>query len=381
MTGPLRGLRIVEMVGLGPAPFAAMMLSDMGAEVIRIHPVNARSDIPLINTHYDLLARGRRSAALNLKDPDALAVALELVGQADGLLEGFRPGVMERMGLGPEVCQARNPRLVYGRMTGWGQDGPLAASAGHDLNYFALCGVLHALGPRDRPPPVPLNLVGDFGGGGLLLAFGMVCAMMEARGSGKGQVVDAAMVDGAALLGAMIYGFHAGGVWSAERESNFLDGAAPFYGTYTCADGRFLAVGPIEPKFYAQFLDRLGIDAATLPPQNDASRWSAVRERLATVLSAQPRDHWVRLFEGSDACVSPILDFEEAPDHPHNKARGTFVEIGGIRHPAPAPRFSRTVPDQPAPPSLPGADTGAVLTEWGIGAERIAALRERGAIG
>ncbi|ADZ70936.1 CaiB/BaiF CoA transferase family protein [Polymorphum gilvum] len=380
MSGPLTGLRLIEMVGLGPAPFCAMMLSDMGAEVVRVHAKGARPAVPLIDTEFDVLARGRRSLAIDLKVAGAREALLDLVEKADGLVEGFRPGVMERLGLGPDVCLACNPRLVYGRMTGWGQDGPLAPTAGHDITYIALAGVLHAIGPKDRPPAVPLNLVGDFGGGGLLLAFGMVCALLETARSGQGQVIDAAMTDGAALLGAMMSGFKAGGGWSNAREANLLDGAAHFYGTYACKDGRYLAVGAIEPKFYRLFLDMLGLDPAAFEPQNDPARWPEFRQRLAAVFAQEPRDHWAALFAGSDACVAPVLDWDEAMAHPHNAARGTYVTVAGVPQPAPAPRFSRTVPDRPAPPPQPGADTLAVLADWGLDAARIAALTASGAI-
>ncbi|MCE6951439.1 CoA transferase [Cereibacter sphaeroides] len=363
--GPLAGLRLIEMVGLGPAPFAAMMLSDAGAEVIRVHPLDARSEIPLMNTEFDVLARGRPSIAVDLKRPEGVALLLDLVKRAEGMLEGFRPGVMERLGLGPEVCLRRNPRLVYGRMTGWGQDGPLAQAAGHDLTYVALSGVLGAIGPADRPPAVPLNLIGDFGGGGMLLAFGMLAALLHARTTGTGQVVDAAMTEGAALLAAMIWGFRAGGAWSDERQANLLDGGAWFYGTYECADGRFLAVAPIEGKFARTFLDRLGEEAEGLR-QGPQADWPAQRERLATVLRRRPRDEWVALFEDSDACVAPVLSFAETPGHPHHAARGSFLTLAGVTQPAPAPRFSATPAAIPSPPSRPGAETAAILERWGV---------------
>ncbi len=377
--GALAGLRIIEMVGIGPAPFAAMMLADHGAEVIRVHPLNARSDIPLMNTKFDVLARARRSLAIDLKTEAGVATLLDLVAGADGMLEGFRPGVMERLGLGPAACLARNPRLAYGRMTGWGQDGPLALTAGHDLNYVALTGTLHAMGPAGSPPPVPLNLVGDFGGGGMLLAFGMLAALLSVRSSGRGQVVDAAMTDGAALLSAMIWGFRAGGVWSDTREANLLDGGAWFYGTYVCADGRYIAIAPIEPKFNAALLQRLGLDPADWP-QDDKALWPLLRARLAAHLTTRPRDDWAALFAGTDACVSPVLDWAEAPADPHNAARGTFIQVDGVTQPGPAPRFDATPAPIPAPPPKPGSHSAAILESWGIEPARIAFLKENGII-
>ncbi len=377
--GPLAGLRIIEMAGLGPAPFAAMMLSDMGAEVIRVHPLRAGAEIPLMNTRFDVLARGRRSLAINLKAKGAAAVMLDLVARADGLIEGFRPGVMERLGLGPEPCHARNPGLVYGRMTGWGQDGPLAARAGHDIDYIALSGVLGAMGPRDGPPTVPLNLVGDFGGGGMLMAFGMMCGLWHARATGQGQVVDAAMTEGAALLAAMLWGFRAGGAWPGPRGENLLDGGAPYYGTYECADGGFMAVGAIEGKFFAEFCARMGIDP--VPAQNDPALWPDQRAELARRFAAHPRAYWEAVFEGSDACVAPVLDWDEAPAHPHSAARGSFIAPGGVVQPAPAPRFSATPAHTPTPPTAPGADTRALLGEWGLDSDRIARLVAKGVFG
>ncbi|MEA5160373.1 CaiB/BaiF CoA-transferase family protein [Cereibacter johrii] len=363
--GPLAGLRIVEMVGLGPCPFAAMMLSDAGAEVIRIHPLAARAEIPLMDTEFDVLARGRRSIAIDLKRPEGVALLLDLAERADGLMEGFRPGVMERLGLGPGECHARNPRLVYGRMTGWGQDGPLAATAGHDLTYIALSGVLGALGPADRPPAVPLNLIGDFGGGGMMLAFGMVAALLQARATGRGQVVDAAMTEGASLLAAMIWGFRAGGAWQDGRQANLLDGGAWFYGTYECSDGHFLAVAPIKGRFARTFLERLGPGAEELR-QGPPADWPAQRARLAGILRTRPRDEWVALFEGTDACVAPVLGWSEAPDHPQARARESFVTVGGVTQPAPAPRFSGSPGPRPSPPARPGADTAEILARWGV---------------
>jgi alpha-methylacyl-CoA racemase len=376
MAGPLAGLRVIEMVGLGPCPFAAMMLADMGAEVIRIDRKSASGaggPFPMLGTKYDVMARNRRSLALDLKQPQGREVLLRLVDKADVLLEGFRPGVMERLGLGPQECSARNPRLIYGRVTGWGQDGPLAQAAGHDINYIALSGMLHAMGRRDSPPAPPLNLVGDFGGGGMMLAFGVLCAVLEAKQSGKGQVVDAAMTDGAALLGAMMYGLRAYGTWRGERESNMLDGGAPFYDTYACADGRFIAVGAIEPQFYAQLLALCGAqDDPDLQAQWSLRDWPQLKVKFAALFKSRTRDQWCALLEGTDACFAPVLDMAEAPAHPHNRARATFVDVDGVTQPASAPRFSRTVPDHARPPV---ADSAGILADWGWAGEAIEALR------
>ena len=384
MTGPLAGVRVVEMVGLGPCPFAAMMLADMGAEVIRIDrkaAPGAANPFPMLGTKYDVLARGRRSLALDLKSPDGIQVLLGLVDKADVLLEGFRPGVMERLGAGPEVCHARNPRLVYGRVTGWGQDGPLSQAAGHDLNYIALTGMLHAMGREGEPPPPPLNLVGDFGGGAMMLAFGVVCAVLESRKSGKGQVVDAAMTDGAALLGAMMYGFRAHGSWRPERGANLLDGGAPFYGTYACADGKFISIGSIEPQFYALLLRLTSVTDPAFNAQMNRSEWPSLKEKFAAVFKTRTRDEWCELMEGTDVCFAPVLDMDEAPQHPHNRARRTFVDIDGVTQPAPAPRFSRTVPEASIPPAAPGQHGAGILADWGWPQDAIAGLRERGAVG
>ena len=382
MAGPLAGLKVVEFAGIGPGPFAAMLFADMGAEVIRIERRGvSRRPLSLLNAGpFDVLNRGRRAVAVDLKRPAGVQVALRLVAQADGLIEGFRPGVMERLGLGPDTCIACNPRLVYGRMTGWGQSGPLAHAAGHDINYIALSGALHAIGTPEQPLP-PLNLVGDFGGGALLLAWGMLAALWEARSSGQGQVVDAAMTDGAALLMAMMYGVKAGGLWSNERGANLLDGGAPFYGTYACADGKYLAVGPIEPQFYRLFLEKAGIADPELANQYDLTAWPYQREKLAAILRTRTRDDWCALLEGSDACVTPVLDLEEAPQHPHNQARGTFVVVDDVLQPAPAPRLSRTPGEIHNPPPRAGQDTQAVLCEWGFTQEDIDGLLAVGAIG
>ena len=348
--GPLAGIKIIEMAGIGPAPMAAMMLSDMGAQVLRIER-QADSGLGIRRPEkFDLLLRGRKALALDLKNRAATEVVLGLIGQSDAVIEGFRPGVMERLGLGPDVCLARNPKLVYGRMTGWGQDGPLSHAAGHDLNYIALTGALNAIGRKGQLPAPPLNLLGDFGGGAAYLAFGMVCALLEAQRSGQGQVVDAAIVDGTAHLMTSIYGTYYAGLMSSERGSNFTDSGAFFYDVYACADGRLISIAPVEPKFYGELLERLGIDAAEMPPQLDRSQWEAGRSKLAKVFQSRPRDEWCARLEGTDVCFAPVLDLDEAPAHPHMRGRGVMVDIDGVVQPAPAPRFSRSVPAKPSPP-------------------------------
>ena len=383
MPGPLTGIKVIEMVGIGPCPFAAMMLADMGAEVIRIDrktKPGADNPFPMLGTKYDVMARGRRSLALDLKHPQARDVVLQLVEQADILIEGFRPGVMERLGLGPDACLERNSKLVYGRITGWGQTGPLAQAAGHDLNYIALSGMLHAMGRAGSPPSPPLNLVGDFGGGAMMLAFGVVCAALEARTSGRGQVVDAAMTDGSALLGAMMYGLRAFGSWRDEREANMLDGGAPFYDTYACRDGKYLSVGAIEPQFYAQLLALSGASDPEFAKQWSQSRWPQLKDKFAALFATRTRDDWCALLEGTDACVAPVLDMAEAPLHPHNQARSSFIEIDGVTQPAPAPRFSRTVPEAGASAATPGQHSAEVLADWGWSLEAIETLRSAGVI-
>lgn len=383
MSGPLTGIRVIEMVGLGPCPFAAMMLADMGAEVIRIDrkaPAGAANPFPMLGTKYDVMARGRRSLALDLKQAEAKEVVLILLEQADVVLEGFRPGVMERLGLGPEVCLQRNPRLVFGRITGWGQDGPLAQAAGHDLNYIALSGMLQAMGRADTPPAPPLNLVGDFGGGAMMLAFGVLCALLEARQSGRGQVVDAAMVDGSALLGAMIYGFRGFGAWGDKREANMLDGGAHFYDTYTCADGKFVSIGAIEPQFYALLLKLADIHDPTFNAQMDVRQWPELKSRLAAIFATKTRQQWCDLMEGTDVCFAPVLDMAEAPQHPHNRARANFIDVDGVVQPAPAPRFSRTAPEVSRPPARSGEHSEQVLRDWGIDEARIQDLLQKNAI-
>ena len=376
--GVLTGIRIVELAGLGPAPFAAMMLADHGADVLRIHALQPRRGIPSLDTHADVLARGRDSVAVDLKSREGQDLVLDMVAQADGFIEGFRPGVAERLGLGPADCLARNARLVYGRMTGWGQSGPLALRAGHDINYLALSGALNAIGTAERPC-VPLNLVSDFGGGGMFLAFGMLAGILHARSGGHGQVVDAAMIDGSAILTTLIHGLRAAEAWKDARECNLLDGGAYFYGVYPCQDDRFLAVGAIEPQFHHQFLKGLGLDAAEFD-QMDASGWEECRRRVAEAFARHPRAYWLRVFAESDACVTPVLNWEEAIAHPHNKARAAYINVGGIVQPAPAPRFVDTPPQTPSPAGLPGDATPSLLSRWGIFEERSTALLQAGVL-
>lgn len=383
--GPLDGLKVIELAGLGPAPFCGMILADMGADVVRVDRAGGvrtsrgSPDDPA-QRPVDVLARGRRSIGIDLKHPDGAALVLDLAGRADVLLEGFRPGVAERLGLGPEECRARNPRLVYGRMTGWGQDGPYAQAAGHDINYIALAGALEPLGRRGSPPTPPINLLGDFGGGGMLLAFGVMAGVFEAQRSGEGQVVDAAMVDGSALLMAMTHGLRAIGMWKDERGTNLLDTGAHFYDVYETADGKYMSVGSLEPQFYAALLRGLGLDDEDLPAQHDQSTWPELKERFAGIFKTKTQAEWCEVFEGTDACVAPVLSIPEAYEHPHNVARETFVEVAGVTQPAPAPRFGRTSAGVPAPPPHTGEHTDEVLREAGIADDRIAALREAGAI-
>ena len=381
--GPLKGRRIIEIAAIGPAPFAAMLLADMGAEVIRIDRPEA-IDLGLPGERapeFEVLHRGRRSVAVDLKAPAGRDVVLRLLAGADALIEGFRPGVMERLGLAPHACLAVNPRLVYGRMTGYGQDGPMAARAGHDINYIALAGVLHAIGRRGDKPVPPLNLIGDFGGGGMFLAFGIVAAMLEAGASGKGQVVDAAMVDGAAYLNALMQGLLSQGAWRDERGVNLLDGGAPWYDTYATKDGKHVAVGAIEGRFYRELIDKLGLAAADLPAQHDRKGWPTLRRRLAEAFATRTREEWAAHFAGSDACVTPVLAIGEAPRHLHNAARGTFLERDGVLQPAPAPRFSRTPAAVGPPPRPAGADTREVLEACGFGTAELDALARDGVIG
>jgi alpha-methylacyl-CoA racemase len=378
--GALSGLRVIEMVGLGPGPFAAMMLADHGAEVLRLHPLRGAAEVPVVNSRFDVLARGRASVAMDLKAPGAAAAVQEMLAGADALIEGFRPGVMERLGLGPEAALARNPRLVYGRMTGWGQTGPLAARAGHDINYLALTGVLGALGREGEPPPVPLNLVADFGGGGMLMAFGLLAGILQVRAGGPGQVVDAAMTEGAGLLAGMMRGMRAAGAWSDERGANLLDGGAWFYSTYACACGGFVAVGAIEAKFRAALLAGLGLDPAAFTGPDDPARWPAQKARIAGAFAGRSRADWEAVFADTDACVTPVLGWAEAEAHPQAHARDSFLAVGGVTQPAPVPRFSATPADHPAPPMAPAADPATLLAAWGLAPARIAALRAAGAI-
>jgi alpha-methylacyl-CoA racemase len=386
--GPLTGFRILEIAGLGPAPFCAMLLSDLGAEVVRIDrpgpPGRGVLDALDADPRLDLLQRGRRSLAVDLKHPNGAETVLRLAERSDALIEGFRPGVAERLGIGPEACLARNPRLVYGRMTGWGQEGPLASAVGHDIDYIALSGALHAIGRAGERPVPPLNLVGDFGGGALYLAVGILSALLEAFRSGKGQVVDAAMVDGAASLLTMFYGMAAAGTWFDKSGVNLLDGGAPFYDVYETADGKYLAVGALEPRFYAELLRLTGLDTPEtpdLPAQIDIVRWPELRQRFTDLFRQRTRDEWCALLEGTEACVAPVLSLSEAPRHPHMAARKTFVEVAGVTQPAPAPRFSRTPGAIQGPPEPPGASTDEVLAEWGFTAEEIERLRADRVVG
>jgi alpha-methylacyl-CoA racemase len=378
--GPLEGVKVIEIAGIGPCPFAAMMLSDMGAEVLRIDRIENIYDYDPEQPSKDVLTRGRKSLALDLKHPQGMEVVLRLVEKADILLEGFRPGVMERLGLGPEECMGRNHRLIYGRMTGWGQEGPLANTAGHDINFIALTGVLNSIGRKDQAPVPPMNLVGDFGGGGMLLAFGVVCALVERASSDQGQIVDAAMVDGAALLMTMMYGLQAMGSWSEERGTNLLDTGAHFYETYECRDGKYISLGSIEPQFYRQFIKSLGLETEDLPPQMDRASWPALKKRVAKIIISKTRDEWREIMEGTDVCFAPVLNMIEAPEHPHLKSRSTFLEIAGVTQPGPAPRFSRTIPEIIHLPPHPGQHTDEALQRWGFSKDEITKLRQSNAV-
>jgi alpha-methylacyl-CoA racemase len=364
MPGPLVGLRVVELAGIGPAPHAAMLLADLGADVLRVE--RPAGGLHLTPTAQDQMLRGRRSISLDLKDPADRETLLALAQRADVLIEGLRPGVTERLGIGPADCRARNPRLVYARMTGWGQHGPLADRAGHDINYIAVSGVLHAIGSAGGKPVPPLNLVGDFGGGSMFLVMGVLAALWERERSGAGQVVDAAMVDGVSALAQMFWSLRSCGLWSDQRGTNLLDSGVPYYDTYACSDGRYVAVGALELQFYAALLDGLGLTDAGLPERSDPANWPVLRQRFTDAFASRSRDEWVALFEGTDACVAPVLSFAEVPGHPHIAARGTIVTVGGVPQAAPAPRFSRTAPDLPTPPPQPGADTAAILADWDI---------------
>jgi alpha-methylacyl-CoA racemase len=379
MPGPLEGLKVVEMAGIGPAPFCAMMLADAGAEVVRIERPGAAS-VAGDEGRFDVTARNRRVLALDLKKPVAVDAVLRLIDRADVLIEGFRPGVMERLGLGPDICLARRPALVYGRMTGWGQSGPLAHAAGHDINYIAISGALHAIGRLGEPPVVPLNYIGDFGGGAMMLAFGILCALHHARDSGRGQVVDAAMTDGAALLSAMMYGMKAAGLWSNRRGENMLDGGAHFYGTYACADGKYIAVGSIEPQFYALLLKLAGISDPAFSAQHNRQDWPLLKQGLAQVFMTRTRAEWCALMEGSDVCFAPVLDWDEAPQHAHNVARQAFVTVDGVVQPAPAPRFSHTPAAMPCGTLPQQQDRAGILADWGVPPELVARLQQDGVI-
>ena len=378
--GPLEGVKIVEIAGIGPGPFCAMMLADMGADVLRIDRAqNVRAEMPE-TPPADVLNRNRRSLAVDLKNEAGTECVLALIEQADVLLEGFRPGVMERLGLGPDVCLERNPRLVYGRMTGFGQSGPLSRAAGHDINYIALAGALDPIGRAGEAPLAPLNLVGDFGGGGMFLAFGVLAALVERQQSGVGQVVDAAMVDGAAVLMSMMHGMRHSGFWSDERGTNLLDSGAHFYESYETADGKYVSLGSIEPQFYAELLRLSGLEGQDLPGQMDRTQWPAMKERVRKLFKTKTRAQWCEIMEGTDVCFAPVLNMGEAYEHPHNVERGTFVEVAGVKQPAPAPRFGRTPAAIQRPPAWPGEHTDEALAAWGFSAERIAKLRQEKAI-
>lgn len=380
MSGPLSGIRVLELPAIGPAPFCGALLADMGADVVRIDRAVAIDIGTPVPPRFDFYNRNKRSVALDLKARGAVDATLQLVRRADILIEGFRPGVAERLGLGPAECLEANPRLVYGRMTGWGQDGPLAQAVGHDINYLALSGALHCIGEKGRPPVPPLNLAADLGGGAMYLAVGVLAALTEARGSGRGQVVDAAMVDGLANLMSAFSAFRQMGDWTAERGENIVDGGAPFYGTYETRDGKYVAVGAIEARFYQALLAGMGLDAAQLPAQNDRASWPAVRNRFAEVFKARTRDEWVDAMRGRDACFSPVLDLDEAPRDAHMQARGVFTRFDDVVHPSPAPRFARTPSSLRRPAPAPGQQSDEVLAQWGVSPEAVEALRRSGAM-
>ena len=382
MSGPLTGYKVIEIAGIGPGPFAAMLLADMGAEVIRVERSQAVRGPAPGTPALDVTQRGRRNIAIDLKHPDGVATLLDLVAGADALLEGFRPGVMERLGVGPTECMARNPKLVFGRMTGWGQEGPYSLAAGHDINYISLAGALAHYGRRGEAPVPPLNMVGDFGGGGMFLAFGVVCGLLEATKSGTGQVVDTAMVDGTAILMAMFWGMRAMGVFDENnRGTNLLDTGSHFYDVYECSDGQYVSFGSIEPQFYAELLRITGLDGdAEFAKQHDKSNWPHLKERLGALVKTKSRDEWCKLMEHTDVCFAPVLTMGEAAQHPHNIARNLFVDVAGLVQPAPAPRFSRTVPEISRPPAHPGQHTREVLVDWGVDAARVDTLFASGAV-
>jgi alpha-methylacyl-CoA racemase len=378
--GPLAGIKVLEVAGIGPGPFCGMMLADMGAEIIRIDRADRVRGGDPGKPSADILARGRRSIGVDLKQAEGVEVVLRLIEQADVLIEGFRPGVMERLGLGPDVCLERNPRLVFGRMTGWGQEGPMAHAAGHDINYIALAGALEPIGRKGQKPTPPLNLVGDFGGGGMLLAFGIASALVERAASGQGQVVDAAMVDGAATLMGMFHSMTAIGAWSEERGTNLLDTGAHFYDTFETSDGKYISIGSIEPQFYAELLEKLELTGEDLPAQMDKSGWPGLKERFEGIFKSKTRDEWCEIMEGSDVCFAPVLAMSETAAHPHIKYRNTFVEVNGVVQPAPSPRFSRTVPALDLPPAYAGQHSNDVLESFGFAADEIAKLKEAKAV-
>ena len=378
--GPLAGLTIIEIAGIGPGPFAAMLLADMGADVIRVERPGGSLFTAAHKPKLDFLNRGKRCICVDLKAPAGVQTVLDLLGEADALLEGNRPGVMERLGLGPDTCLEKNPRLVYGRMTGWGQEGPTARAAGHDINYVALSGALHAMGRAGEKPAIPLNLVGDFGGGGLMLAYGLVCALLEAKSSGRGQVVDAAMIDGAATLMTSAFAAHQVGFWSDDRGTNLLDSGAPFYEVYETADGKYISLGSIEPQFYAALMEQLGEQAEHFENQFDMPNWPAMKEKMAAIIKGKTRDQWDAVFDGVDVCYAPVLSMAEVRTHPHHRARGTFVEEDGVWQPAPAPRFSRTRAELRGSAAQVGEHTRVILREFGLSDEQIEARIACGAV-
>ena len=378
--GPLKGLTIIEIAGIGPGPFAAMLLADMGADVIRVERPGGSAFAAAHNPKLDFLNRNKRCICINLKESAGVETVLTLIERADALLEGNRPGVMERLGLGPDVCLSRNPALVYGRMTGWGQEGPMAREAGHDINYIALSGALHPIGRAGEKPAIPLNLIGDFGGGGLMLAYGMVCALLEAKGSGRGQVVDAAMIDGAATLMASVFAANQSGFWTDERGTNLLDSGAHFYEVYETADGKYISLGSIEPQFYAALLSKLGEDAKYFEQQFDAANWPAMKEKMAGIFKRKTRDEWDAVFAGANACYAPVLAMGEVRHHPHHRARGTFIDDGEVWQPAPAPRFSRTQAGIHRGAARVGEHSTEILRDFGFTDAQVAALLASGAI-
>jgi len=374
--GPLKGLKIIEMAGIGPGPFCGMVLADLGAEIIRVDRASAIGT----GSKQEPSNRGKKSIAVDLKAKEGVEVVLKLVETADAIFEGFRPGVMERLGIGPEVCLARNDRIVFGRMTGWGQEGPLANAAGHDINYISLSGALAAIGRPGSPPVPPLNLIGDFGGGGMLLALGLVAALLESKESKKGQVVDAAMTDGSALLMTMIYSMQSSGMWKTTMGSNLLDGGSHFYDTYECKDGKFISIGSIEPQFYALLCQIAELDEKVFSKQMSRDLWPEQKEEIKKIFLKKTRDEWCELMEGTDVCFAPVLDMSEAPEHPHNKERKTFIDLEGVIQPAPAPRFSRTEPEVVSSPSIVGEHTNEVLSSIGLSEEDISSLKTSGAV-